>query len=178
LYLPPPLSGSADFSVYQNSTSTSSTSAAPAQLMGKCTKCRNKQYSYSDPGNGPGRYCKQCATTMSSVVPRYKKEQERAGSGAKQDKDKRARVDGGPPIHLASLGLMPSIIKTLDEDYLERQLSTVDLLKTAKHSWNVGTSTMRRSRRRSKRSSGFQSNRRSVFCLVTREEEADCVCKL
>jgi hypothetical protein len=29
-------------------------------------------------------------------------------------------VDDGPPIRLASLGLMPSIIKTLDEDYLEQ----------------------------------------------------------
>eukprot|EP01046_Picozoa_sp_COSAG06_P084855 COSAG06_NODE_31618_length_518_cov_1.119332_1_plen_67_part_00 len=53
----------------------------------------------------------------------YRKEQERAGSGAKQDKDKRARADGGPPIRLASLGLMPSIIKTLGEDTLPRFLT-------------------------------------------------------
>ena len=30
-----------------------SSGAAPAQLTGKCTMRRNKQYSYSDPGNGP-----------------------------------------------------------------------------------------------------------------------------
>ena len=67
-----------DFSVCQNSTRTapsapaapeqSSTNAAPAQLMGKRSKCQEKQASYCDPDDGPGRYCMQCASTMSGVV--------------------------------------------------------------------------------------------------------------
>jgi hypothetical protein len=60
----------------QSSTSTRaqqhqhSTSAAPAQLMGKCSKCQEKPASYCDPADGLGRYCKQYASTVSSMVSR------------------------------------------------------------------------------------------------------------
>ena len=50
----------------------SSTSTAPAQLMGKCSKCQEKpaSYMYCDPADGLGRYCKQYASTVSSMVSR------------------------------------------------------------------------------------------------------------
>jgi hypothetical protein len=40
--------------------------------MGKCSKCQEKpaSYRYCDPADGLGRYCKQYASTVSSMVSR------------------------------------------------------------------------------------------------------------
>ena len=54
----------------EHSSTSTSTSAAPAQLMGKCSKCQEKPASYCDPADGLGRYCKQYASTVSSMVSR------------------------------------------------------------------------------------------------------------
>ena len=106
--------------------------------MGKCSKCQNKQASYCDPADGPGRYCKQCAGTVPGVVSRWQKDQwkKRVGSGVVKEEatlflGKRARVDGGPPISLALLGDSPFLVELDDEDFLEQRVSTVELLEGA-----------------------------------------------
>ena len=112
--------------------------------MGRCSQCHTKQASYHAPQGGLQRYCKGCAESVPGAVPRYRKEKERAAAAALAASaaaaagkgKKRGRQD--PPISLAVLGISPRIVATLEEDWLEQQLPTVELLSDS--SWSTATS--------------------------------------
>ena len=127
--------------------------------MGLCSECHAKQTSYHAPDGGLQRYCKGCAASVPGAVPRYRKEKEAArlaavsatglaavspaaaaaAAAAAAGKGKKRGRQDDPPISLAVLGISPRIVATLDKNWLEQKLSTVELLKDS--SWSTATSS-------------------------------------
>ena len=73
------------------------------------------------------RLCRDSAAAAAAATP--------AATAAAAGKGKKRGRQDGPPISLAVLGTSPRIVATLDEDWLEQQLPTVELLSDS--SWTT-----------------------------------------
>ena len=107
--------------------------------MGKCVKCKAKEAAYVDE-RGKRVHCHTCK--LPGATRHLRKKRRTSAADVEGGKGKK-RTSDGPRIFLASLGLSPFVAATLDVDWLERQLSTRELLTAApRGTWTTATTAV------------------------------------